>query len=428
LFFDSLQQCSTLDEFADTLKTFINQLAKNATAVVGTRLPSFAERISSHFRGYLYSRDLTVRRLLAIEELVDSEAKWSAAAADLGNHVGVRKTNAEPLPERPSLPLDELSRSGLNLPPTPTFDRVAVELGLTGVEFGNYVSNREVSRLSKLVAEAFSDLRQILGDWTTPFCRFGNLSLALGARGKGSASAHYEPSLRVVNLTKTRGDGSLAHEFGHFLDHMLVEFSNEGNSRYLSGRVKRINPNDHPIAVAMHQVMQAISSTSYQERVLGHVKPNRWFRKRWLDANCPNSRLSPQKCFDRIADANDHRFRIGRNAKSSSKMLVNSIAKHRGKPVSVDIAYVAESSFRGHARKLGVYWSRREELFARAFESYVEDELVSRGWRSDFLVMGTRDDYTRCRGLPYPIDAERMQINAAIAKLVATIARTGKWN
>jgi hypothetical protein len=109
-------------------------------------------------------------------------------------------------------------------------------------------------------------------------------------------------------------------------------------------------------------------------------------------------------------------------------MLVNSIAKHRGKPVSVDIAYVAESSFRRHARKLGVYWSRREELFARAFESYVEDELVSRGWRSDFLVMGTRDNYTRCRGLPYPIDAERMQINAAIAKLVATIARTGKWN
>jgi hypothetical protein len=27
--------------------------------------------------------------------------------------------------------------------------------------------------------------------------------------------------------------------------------------------------------------------------------------------------------------------------------------------------------------------------------------------------MGTKADYTRCRCLPYPIDAERMQINAA---------------
>jgi len=49
----------------------------------------------------------------------------------------------------------------------------------------------------------------------------GRLAVAIGARGKGSAgfgkaaSAHYEPVERVINLTKMKGGGSLAHEWFH---------------------------------------------------------------------------------------------------------------------------------------------------------------------------------------------------------------------
>lgn len=50
-----------------------------------------------------------------------------------------------------------------------------------------------------------------------------NLGLALGARGRGgSASAHYEPAQHVINLTKTKGGGALAHEWMHAYDHKVA--------------------------------------------------------------------------------------------------------------------------------------------------------------------------------------------------------------
>lgn len=50
----------------------------------------------------------------------------------------------------------------------------------------------------------------------------GTLGLALGARGKGKAAAHFEPSNLVINLTKTQGAGSLAHEWFHALDNYFA--------------------------------------------------------------------------------------------------------------------------------------------------------------------------------------------------------------
>ena len=35
--------------------------------------------------------------------------------------------------------------------------------------------------------------------------------------------AHYEPLLEVINLTKLRGAGCLAHEWAHALDDILSE-------------------------------------------------------------------------------------------------------------------------------------------------------------------------------------------------------------
>jgi hypothetical protein len=52
----------------------------------------------------------------------------------------------------------------------------------------------------------------------------GDLAIAFGARGQGlsGAKAHYEPDYGVINLTKMKGAGSLAHEWFHSLDHFLA--------------------------------------------------------------------------------------------------------------------------------------------------------------------------------------------------------------
>lgn len=54
--------------------------------------------------------------------------------------------------------------------------------------------------------------------WTflrRPVALDGGLGLAFGSRGHGAASAHYEVANRVINLTKTKGYSSLAHEWFH---------------------------------------------------------------------------------------------------------------------------------------------------------------------------------------------------------------------
>ena len=91
-----------------------------------------------------------------------------------------------------------------------------------GGEFGNYMN--EADRLQSLnySYEAFKDLAKALGIDDKDVSLNGSLSIAYGARGSGRAMAHYEPMRNVINLTKLRGAGNLAHEWGHALDTYLT--------------------------------------------------------------------------------------------------------------------------------------------------------------------------------------------------------------
>jgi len=71
--------------------------------------------------------------------------------------------------------------------------------------------------------DALHDLANIIGIPPQAVSLNGSLGLAFGSRGAGWASAHYEPDTLVINLTKPRGAGCLAHEFFHALDHYFSE-------------------------------------------------------------------------------------------------------------------------------------------------------------------------------------------------------------
>jgi hypothetical protein len=79
-----------------------------------------------------------------------------------------------------------------------------------------------------------------------------------------------------------------------------------------------------------------------------------------------------------------------------------------------------QSSFKVGGEKKNSYWVRTHEMFARAFESYVEDRLTETGRESSYLVAGTRGGPSA----PYPHGEERKKINAAIGKLVDAIRQT----
>ena len=70
------------------------------------------------------------------------------------------------------------------------------------------------------------------------------------------------------------------------------------------------------------------------------------------------------------------------------------------------------------------YWSQMRELTARAFESFVQDQIEGNGWREDYLVHGTEESAHDSRQhSAYPLGMDRARINKAMTDYL-DIART----
>lgn len=138
-------------------------------------------------------------------------------------------------PERPWL--DRIERTGEprrsgNVTPS----KFKETFGFRGGEFGNWNMGGDGQAALNHAYDALLDLAEALGVPPKALSLNGDLAIAFGARGHGgkdSAAAHYERDLRVMNLTKIKGAGSLAHEWFHALDHYLGSLAGkrEGKDR-----------------------------------------------------------------------------------------------------------------------------------------------------------------------------------------------------
>lgn len=139
-------------------------------------------------------------------------------------------------------------REGLQLPvhrffnETPKHDwlfdsQLALEhFNLRSIEFGNWMSQEDRALFLYSAMLSLHHLAHILGIEDAQIGMKGKLSIALGARGRGRAMAHYEPNpFAVINITKTKGFGSLAHEFAHAVDNIISYHTGNKNQTYVSG-------------------------------------------------------------------------------------------------------------------------------------------------------------------------------------------------
>jgi len=93
--------------------------------------------------------------------------------------------------------------------------------GFRGGEFGNWMSRLDRTTSLNMGYEALKDLADALKISDRDVSFGEQLAIAFGARGASSALAHYESLRQVINLTKMRGAGALAHEWWHGLDDYL---------------------------------------------------------------------------------------------------------------------------------------------------------------------------------------------------------------
>jgi len=108
---------------------------------------------------------------------------------------------------------------------------------LRDVQSGNWVLNDPESAKFHVdnITAGLADLCDMTGIPDNMAAMNGRLAIAIGARGAGSAgwkkaaAAHYESVERVINLTKMKGGGSLAHEWFHAFDNLISEAMTGGD-------------------------------------------------------------------------------------------------------------------------------------------------------------------------------------------------------
>jgi hypothetical protein len=108
-------------------------------------------------------------------------------------------------------------------------DAIVNRLGFRGLQYGNSVTDDERRHHVQKAAEAMVDLADMTGLPDRAIGLNGTLGLAIGARGRGGAMAHFEPDLKVINLTRKNGVGTFAHEWAHALDNYAA-----GSTSFLS--------------------------------------------------------------------------------------------------------------------------------------------------------------------------------------------------
>jgi hypothetical protein len=136
--------------------------------------------------------------------------------------------------------------------------------GFRGVQFGNWTNSADRQMAVNQAYDAFMDLAKLIGVSPKALSLNGELGIAFGARGGGNAMAHYEGGDSVViNLTKTKGAGSLAHEWWHALDNYFAR--KEGRPRDMVTDNRNIAMRDE-LRKAFNDMLDLVNESDYAKR------------------------------------------------------------------------------------------------------------------------------------------------------------------
>ncbi|MBO5524716.1 MAG: hypothetical protein J5986_13785 [Roseburia sp.] len=384
------------------------------------RLPKgFSVRYLSQKKSYVV---LKGRRILA--EGIESEQEAYEKAKELHKEYGgTRKKKF--VPEQLEHIVRDGPANGITAEKPANGNMYIETFGFSGGEFGNWMNETDRQASLNMGYDAFSDLAVAL-DMDISDVSLGNrLSIAFGSRGHGNAVAHYEPSREVINLTKMRGAGSLAHEWGHAFDDIM------GKRLGLNGFMTE-NLRDKRVPASMKQLLETmkyrpeteeeaqVRSAKRLERdgkrldelleqILPEGKLNDNEKEEWAHLKEEIKATAQVRSIDVEKEEQDSERRV-KWITEKIEELSNFRKSVTGHMITKDIRnqlyyaiYSFECDFRGAHEKLEVetdfyknsvkadslhskedngYWHSNVEMFARAFACYVHDKLP---WRSDYL-------------------------------------------
>ncbi|MEX2964740.1 LPD1 domain-containing protein, partial [Microbulbifer sp. TYP-18] len=271
--------------------------------------------------------------------------------------------------------------------------------GFRGVEFGNWVrqgaDGRERQGLLNQAYDALMDLAAILDVPPLALSLNGGLGLAFGSRGKGSASAHFEPNTFVINLTKTKGAGTLAHEWFHALDYY---FQAQRNDPFL-GTLRRAT------------YITYSPETYYVHKRDGMSLPARDFEPMAQGGEGSRGQRFISARFER-----DNWQKVEGVRPAVEMGFAELVETLNASPMRARASVIDKDKVDG-------YWSRIIERAARAFENYVIAKLADSGAQNDYLAsVASIEQFKRNpERYPYLLESEMAPVKQAFDQLFSTL-------
>ncbi len=343
------------------------------------------------------------------------------------------------------------------------------KIGIEGITYGISMPDKERGAHAKHFAGAYFDLAELLNLDVKHLTSLGNLKMKFGASGHRGASAHYEPQRNAINLTRSNGDGTVAHEMMHYIDRNLVlRFPKDNvgvkNHAAYGSYTDAQNISDVKIYAAMMQLLKFIKHGAYVKYDGGDYIPEYPYltteqrialkplleqyykeytqreievtvlvdeklgKRKWNSKETIEDAIQYTKSeyphyfnyFNYQSEPSYRRFFVellnGYGLKSYTLVLNNDVKElknisYRGTPIGT-IFYM-------NSKKMGSqYWVYDWELLARSFETYIALKQIKHGRENNYLVSGAFFD--RPEGV-YPVAAEREIIYLLFENLFAVI-------
>ena len=392
---------------------------------------------------------------------------------------------------RPQIQKVERINSNIRNAVKTTGNDILNNFGFKGGEFGNWVSQTERQEFLNYAQNAFTDLAIALDIDASSLGQNNEMNIAFGSRGKGltGAVAHFEPEKRVINMTRLKGAGSLAHEYGHSIDNYLSRCGGYNENGMATTNIRNPKLSDN-MKNAIDNVINAIkyNISTNQEEI---NKKNGIYEKG--RRNSLNTHLS---YLDNLFNGNQITYKYNKKTKQreQTKIAVTDEQKQKyqeirkiledgkleakrtfigkslsnndfeyaapieklkilykevvGRKINNDTIYwlyrygqptkqvtqiKSESAFSKSAVELdrttgrkSSYYSKTEEMWARAFEAYVADKLKSKGITNTYLVHSVNNNEYALFN-PFPAGEERNKINKAFDNLIQTMKEEGYY-
>jgi hypothetical protein len=300
-----------------------------------------------------------------------------------------------------------------------TVESIQQKFGFKEIEFGNALRDAESRERIQHFLGAMADLGSVLNMDIIKMNSIGNLSLAFATRGSGKAGAHYEQLAKIINLTKNRGGGAVAHEYGHYIDNILPVINNSEYQYKLFASEASENVKNEKIRNAVKNIFDYIYGRKNSEQKLYIKKTIEASEKSYL---IPDAAIGDdiETYFDNLKKKYPGFFSADKLRKKQIAVLGCVVKKFGYK--SYEFSFESKkSAYYTHSLNMSSdYWARPCELFARAFETYISDKLAKAGRENNYLVSGV---YFERAEKVYPMGEERNDLFILYDKLMEVIKK-----